>query len=92
MLADRLQELVELRVRRPEAVAEAAKRRRKPDALLGEHGRLMMIAADHPARADHLRHPRNGARCDLGGCGSEADELVDSFPQHASLRSPPHLA
>jgi hypothetical protein len=48
--ADRLRQLVEVRVRRPEAVAEAARRRRRPGSLLGEHGKLMMIAADHPAR------------------------------------------
>jgi len=48
--AERLQELVELRVNHPEAVAEAARHRRRPSSLLGEHGKLMMIAADHPAR------------------------------------------
>lgn len=42
--------LVDTRVHRPDAVAEAAARRRRPAGLLGEHGRLMMIAADHPAR------------------------------------------
>lgn len=42
-------ELVRLRTRHPEAVAEAAARRvRRP--LLGDSGRLMIIAADHPAR------------------------------------------
>jgi uncharacterized protein len=45
-----LQELVDIRVRRPQSVAEAAARRRRPGSVLGEHGRLMMIAADHPAR------------------------------------------
>jgi len=45
-----LRELVETRVQRPAAVAEAAARRRRPRSLLAEHGRLMMIAADHPAR------------------------------------------
>ena len=43
-------ELVATRVRRPEAIAEAARNRRRPAGLTGEHGRLMMIAADHPAR------------------------------------------
>jgi hypothetical protein len=47
---DRLRMLVETRVRRPAAVAEAAARRVRPTSLLAEHGRLMMIAADHPAR------------------------------------------
>ncbi|MEU1125358.1 deoxyribose-phosphate aldolase [Streptomyces sp. NPDC005899] len=42
-------DLVRLRAHRPEAVAEAAAaRRRRP--LLGPSGRLMVIAADHPAR------------------------------------------
>ncbi len=42
-------ELVRLRAERPEAVAEAAARRvRRP--LLGDSGRLMIVAADHPAR------------------------------------------
>jgi hypothetical protein len=46
----RLRELVEVRVHRPAAVSEAAARRRRPDSLLAHHGKLMMIAADHPAR------------------------------------------
>lgn len=42
-------DLVRLRAQRPEAVAEAAAaRRRRP--LVGPTGRLMIIAADHPAR------------------------------------------
>ncbi|MER6626897.1 deoxyribose-phosphate aldolase [Streptomyces sp. NPDC000987] len=42
-------ELVRLRAHHPEAVAEAAARRvRRP--LLGDTGRLMIVAADHPAR------------------------------------------
>ncbi|MGW3990970.1 Cgl0159 family (beta/alpha)8-fold protein [Streptomyces sp. NPDC004830] len=42
-------ELTTVRARNPEAVAEAAARRtRRP--LLGESGRLMIVAADHPAR------------------------------------------
>ncbi|MFC7344754.1 Cgl0159 family (beta/alpha)8-fold protein [Saccharopolyspora griseoalba] len=42
-------ELLDARARRPEAIAEAAERRtRRP--LLGESGRMMIVAADHPAR------------------------------------------
>ncbi|MEU8850502.1 deoxyribose-phosphate aldolase [Streptomyces sp. NPDC048564] len=42
-------DLVRLRTQRPEAIAEAAARRtRRP--LLGDSGRLMIVAADHPAR------------------------------------------
>ena len=50
MREDSLRALVETRVHRPGAIAEAAARRVRPASLLGEHGRLMMIAADHPAR------------------------------------------
>ncbi|GGL70419.1 hypothetical protein GCM10010129_12380 [Streptomyces fumigatiscleroticus] len=42
-------ELVRLRVHHPEAIAQAAARRpRRP--LTGDSGRLMIVAADHPAR------------------------------------------
>jgi len=47
---DLLRTLTETRVHGPAAVADAAARRDRPSALVGEHGRLMMIAADHPAR------------------------------------------
>lgn len=50
MREDRLEHLIDSRVRRPAAVAEAAAARTRPGSLLAEHGRLMMIAADHPAR------------------------------------------
>ena len=42
--------LVETRVRRPEAIAEAAARRTRPKSLTTDNGKIMMIAADHPAR------------------------------------------
>jgi DhnA family fructose-bisphosphate aldolase class Ia len=42
-------ELVSVRARHPEAIAEAAARRRRRP-LLGDSGRLMIVAADHPAR------------------------------------------
>jgi hypothetical protein len=63
---DRLQEIVELRVHRPAAVAEAARLRRRPESLLGEHGRLMMIAADHPARGALRAGDRSMAMADRG--------------------------
>ncbi|MDI9884575.1 deoxyribose-phosphate aldolase [Streptomyces sp. HNM0645] len=44
-----LTDLVRTRVRHPEAVAEAAARRRRRP-LVGSSGRLMIVAADHPAR------------------------------------------
>jgi hypothetical protein len=43
-------ELIRARVHRPAAVAEAAKARIAAPSLVGGHGRLMIIAADHPAR------------------------------------------
>ncbi|MGW2558985.1 Cgl0159 family (beta/alpha)8-fold protein [Streptomyces sp. NPDC001514] len=42
-------DLVRIRAHHPEAVAEAAARRRRRP-LVGSSGRLMIIAADHPAR------------------------------------------
>ncbi|MFG2285251.1 deoxyribose-phosphate aldolase [Streptomyces sp. NPDC048595] len=48
-MTPRISDLATLRARNPEAVAEAAARRaRRP--LLGDSGRLMIVAADHPAR------------------------------------------
>jgi hypothetical protein len=47
---EQLRDVLQTRVHRPEAVAEAARRRKLPESILGEHGRLMIIAADHPAR------------------------------------------
>jgi hypothetical protein len=43
-------EVLEARLRRPDAIAAAAATRRRPKSLFGEHGKLMIIAADHPAR------------------------------------------
>ncbi|MDN3352331.1 hypothetical protein [Actinomadura sp. DC4] len=48
--AERLASLTETRARHPEAVAEAAARRVRRPSLLGPSGRLMIVAADHPAR------------------------------------------
>jgi DhnA family fructose-bisphosphate aldolase class Ia len=50
MLDERYRTLLEARTRRPETIAEAATRRVRPTSLFNEHDRLMMIAADHPAR------------------------------------------
>ncbi|MGP4003040.1 Cgl0159 family (beta/alpha)8-fold protein [Streptomyces sp. 8N706] len=45
----RISDIVTVRTRHPEAIGEAAARRlRRP--LIGDSGRLMIIAADHPAR------------------------------------------
>ncbi|MEU8234949.1 aldolase [Actinoplanes sp. NPDC048967] len=43
-------ELAAARADRPDAIAVAAAARRRPAGWRGEHGRMMIIAADHPAR------------------------------------------
>src|SRR5690349_12810864 len=45
-----LSDVLATRTTRPAAIAEAAARRRRPTSYFAEHGRLMIIAADHPAR------------------------------------------
>ena len=50
MSADRLADLVKTRVHHPERIAELAEQRSRPDSIVGESGRLMLIATDHPAR------------------------------------------
>ncbi|WP_328752977.1 aldolase [Streptomyces sp. NBC_00285] len=49
-MPDHLSRIVAARVNEPGAIAAAATRRVKATALLGEHGRAMIVAADHPAR------------------------------------------
>jgi hypothetical protein len=57
---DVVRHLVGIRASRPEAIAEAAAARVRPASLYGPTGKLMVIAADHPARgalragSDHL--------------------------------------
>ena len=61
-----LERLRELRALRPAAVAEAAAaRRRRP--LLTPGGRLMLVAADHPARNAFAVRGRPMAMADRGG-------------------------
>jgi hypothetical protein len=48
--AEQVRRIVATRTREPHAVAEAALRRPRRERLVGESGRLMLIAADHPAR------------------------------------------
>jgi hypothetical protein len=43
-------EIAVVRADRPEAIAAAARERRRPASRRGPHGRVMIIAADHPAR------------------------------------------
>ncbi len=50
MREDRYRAIVETRAGRPEAIAEAAAARGRPASLLDRDGRLLVVAADHPAR------------------------------------------
>jgi hypothetical protein len=50
MRGERYRAVLEVRTRRPGAIVEAARRRQRPTSLFNEHGKLMVIAADHPAR------------------------------------------
>ncbi|MEU1520025.1 aldolase [Streptomyces sp. NPDC005811] len=50
MVSEKLSRIVSARVNDPGAVAAAAARRVRATSLLGEHGKAMIIAADHPAR------------------------------------------
>jgi len=42
--------VLDVRIRHPGAIVEAARQRARPTSLFNEHGKLMVIAADHPAR------------------------------------------
>jgi hypothetical protein len=50
MFTDRLAEVIKTRALRPERVAEAAARRARAPSVVGPSGRLVIVAADHPAR------------------------------------------
>ena len=50
MFPDRLAEIIETRVRQPGLVAQAAAARRRAPSVVGPEGRLVIMAADHPAR------------------------------------------
>lgn len=47
---DHLKAILDVRTRHPQAIADAAAQRKRRPALLGDDGRLFIIAADHPAR------------------------------------------
>ncbi|MER7184805.1 aldolase [Streptomyces hyaluromycini] len=66
MLSDNVSRIVAARVHDPGAVAAAAARRVKAASLLGEHGKAMIIAADHPARG-------------ANGVGAEPHAMADRF-------------
>jgi hypothetical protein len=50
MFTERIAEIISARVYRPQYVTEAAAARRRPESLVGPDGRMVIIAADHPAR------------------------------------------
>src|SRR5690349_15943924 len=50
MFPDRVAEIIEIRVRQPGLVAQAAAARRRAPSVVGPEGRLVIVAADHPAR------------------------------------------
>ena len=50
VFSDRLAEVSQTRALRPERVAEAAARRARAPSVVGPGGRLVIVAADHPAR------------------------------------------
>jgi hypothetical protein len=66
MREDRYQTLVQTRARDPNAIAAAAAARARPTSLFNQHGRLMMIAADHPARGALRAGERALAMADRG--------------------------
>ena len=67
MFADRIASIITTRVRSPDSVADAAARREPPASVVGPDGRLVIIAADHPARGI-LRAGRAGlAMADRAG-------------------------
>jgi DhnA family fructose-bisphosphate aldolase class Ia len=64
MRPEQFQAILDARTRHPEAIAEAAARRARPTSLFNEHGRLMIIAADHPARGALRAGPQALAMAD----------------------------
>ncbi|SEP94438.1 hypothetical protein SAMN04487983_1002240 [Streptomyces sp. yr375] len=66
MLSDNVSRIVAARVSDPGAIAAAAARRMKATSLLGEHGKAMIVAADHPARG-------------ANGVGGDPTAMADRF-------------
>ncbi len=54
-------EVTELRARRPHAVAQAMAARQRRPSFVGDDGRLMIVAADHPARGALAARGRSDA-------------------------------
>jgi hypothetical protein len=66
VLSDNMSRIVSARVGDPGAIAAAAARRVKATSLLGEHGKAMIIAADHPARGANAVGGDPNAMADRG--------------------------
>jgi hypothetical protein len=49
-MREQLKAILEVRTKRPQAIAEAAAQRKRRVSVLGEDNKLFIIAADHPAR------------------------------------------
>jgi len=64
VFAERVTELTQIRARRPQAIAQAAAGRQRPAAF---PGRLVLIAADHPARGILRAGRRETAMADRAG-------------------------
>ncbi|MGW5434520.1 Cgl0159 family (beta/alpha)8-fold protein [Streptomyces sp. NPDC004059] len=65
-MPEKASRIVHVRVNDPGAIAAAAARRVKATSLLGEHGKAMIIAADHPARG-------------ANGVGGDPTAMADRF-------------
>ncbi|MGP4043236.1 Cgl0159 family (beta/alpha)8-fold protein [Streptomyces sp. 2A115] len=66
MQSDKVSRIVGTRVTDPGAIATAAARRIRATSPLGEHGKAMIIAADHPARGANT-------------VGSDSSAMADRF-------------
>jgi len=56
--------ILAVRSQEPERIARLAATRRRADTLFGPHGRMMIIAADHPARGSFRAGNRDQAMAD----------------------------
>ncbi|MEW2159920.1 aldolase [Streptomyces sp. NPDC007189] len=66
MLSDKVSRIVDARAEDPGAIAAAAARRVRASSPFGEHGKAMIIAADHPARG-------------ANGAGGDPSAMADRF-------------
>ena len=66
-MRDRLRDILEVRTRRPDAIAERAAQRLRRASLLGRDDQLFIIAADHPARGALRVGDRPMAMADRAG-------------------------